>query len=304
MKNYFILTIAPLCWAGDVILATQITNFFPPIGLAFIRWFIAFIILLPFTYNKIREDTFVIINKRKKLIILSFLGTTGFSTFLYWAGETSSAITMGLIQTLGPIIIAILLFILYKQKVSYQQTFGLSLCFIGASYIILKGNIFSFNELNFSYGSLIMFFAVILYSFYCILLEELDLEIKNENRKNIDPMVLLTILSGVGSILILPIFILSSLISPCSFNNFLPNIKEIILGILFLSIFPSIIAYLCWNNGIKTLGSKTTSLFLNLIPLFISVLVIIFGIETIKTYHLIGAVLIGSGLFFFNKKKC
>jgi drug/metabolite transporter (DMT)-like permease len=71
--------------------------------------------------------------------------------------------------------------------------------------------------------------------------------------------------------------------------------------VLYVAIFPSIVAYLCWNRGAQLIGPNRTGLFINLIPVFASVLAIVWLDEILKTYHVVGMALIFGGMVVFNR---
>ena len=84
-------------------------------------------------------------------------------------------------------------------------------------------------------------------------------------------------------------------------NSFLINEKNGILLSLYVGIGPALISYLLWIKAIKIIGANNSSLFLNLIPIFSSIISIIFLNELLKVYHIIGAFLIFTGIFLVTK---
>jgi len=68
-----------------------------------------------------------------------------------------------------------------------------------------------------------------------------------------------------------------------------------------VAIFPSIVAYFCWNRGVAVIGVNRTGLFINLIPVFAAILAIIFLGESLKAFHLAGMGLILAGFEMFNR---
>jgi drug/metabolite transporter (DMT)-like permease len=69
-----------------------------------------------------------------------------------------------------------------------------------------------------------------------------------------------------------------------------------------LGIFPSILAYLCWNNGVAVVGPSTSATFVYLLPIFAALLAFMFLGEKIYHYHLLGGSLIFIGLYPANRK--
>jgi drug/metabolite transporter (DMT)-like permease len=72
--------------------------------------------------------------------------------------------------------------------------------------------------------------------------------------------------------------------------------------LIYLALFPSIGSYYCWAGAVSIIGANRAGIFLSLIPLFSTILAIIFFNEKFYFFHLIGSVLIVIGLFLSNKK--
>ena len=77
---------------------------------------------------------------------------------------------------------------------------------------------------------------------------------------------------------------------------------NIIYILIFLALFPSIGSYYCWAGAVSIIGANRAGIFLSLIPLFSTIMAILFYNEQFKFFHLIGAILIILGLFLSNKE--
>jgi drug/metabolite transporter (DMT)-like permease len=67
--------------------------------------------------------------------------------------------------------------------------------------------------------------------------------------------------------------------------------------VLYMAIFPSILAYMCWNRGVADLGAPVAGLFIHLMPLFGLLMSVIFLGEQVQAFHFIGIALIFGGIF-------
>ena len=72
--------------------------------------------------------------------------------------------------------------------------------------------------------------------------------------------------------------------------------------LIFLALFPSIGSYYCWAGAVSIIGANRAGIFLSLIPLFSTIMAIIFFNEQFNFYHSLGAILIVLGLFLSNKE--
>ena len=287
LPAFLLVAVAPLCWAGNIVLAKGVSTFIPPVALAFWRWAVAFFILIPLTWPYLKRDWHTALGEWKIVGLLSLVGITGFNTLLYMAMHTTTAINGALIQTTMPAVIIVISLILYGERVSWIQATGVLLCVLGAGVVVLKGRWQALVDMALVQGDLLMIAAVILYALYSALLPK---------RPNIHPMSFLTITFGTGCIGLLPLYLWE--ISTVGTFALTAGVAG---SIAYVALFPSIVAYFCWNRGVAVIGANRTGLFINLIPVFAAVLAILFLDESLKTFHFAGMALIVTGFVMFNR---
>jgi drug/metabolite transporter (DMT)-like permease len=284
-----LISVAPLCWAGNIVLARGVIDLIPPVAFAFWRWMIAFVLLLPFAWRRAHQDWSAVVEHWKIMAFLSFTGITCFNTLLYTAVHTTTAINGALIQTTMPAVIVVLSITLFRDKVGSLQILGVVLCMVGAGWVVVRGNLSTLIGMSFVQGDLLMCIAVVLYALYSAFLRK---------RPPIHPMSFLVYTFGFGALGLLPLY-LAEWRSVGSF----PLDRDVLLSILYVAVFPSIVAYFCWNRGIERLGANRGGLFINLIPVFASLMAVGWLGESLKGFHVAGMALIFSGLILFNRKK-
>lgn len=284
---YLLTAVAPLCWAGNFVLARGVTEIIPPVSFAFWRWAIAFVILLPFTWRTARQDWPRVVESWKIMVLLSALGVSFFNTMVYTAVHTTTAINAAMIQTTMPAVIILATLALFKERVGGLQILGVAVCIIGAFIIILRGRWQTLLGMSFAPGDILMLGAVILYALYSALLRK---------RPAIHPLSFLIYTFGFGIIFLLPLYIWELFVGARVTLSY-----PVIVSILYVALFPSIVAYFCWNRGVEVLGANRTGLFINLLPVFASILAILFIGETLHVFHVIGMGLIFGGMVMFNQ---
>lgn len=287
ISAFLLVTVAPLCWAGNIVLAKGVATMIPPVALAFWRWAVAFLVLLPLTWPYVKRDWQAALAGWKIVALLALFGITCFNTLLYKAVHTTTAINGALIQTTMPAVIILISRVLYGERISWVQATGVTLCVVGAGVVVLKGRWQSLIEMALVQGDLLMILAVVLYALYSALLPK---------RPNIHPLSFLTVSFGAGCAGLLPVYLWeraavgSFALTPAAAGS-----------IAYVAIFPSIVAYFCWNRAVAVIGANRTGLFINLIPVFAAVLAIVFLGETLKAFHLAGMGLILAGFILFNR---
>lgn len=283
---YLLMVLPPLFWAGNSTLARFVADQIAPITFAFWRWVIALSILIPFTWSHVKRDWPEIKKGGRNIILLGLLGIASFNALLYKAAHTTTAINISLTQSIMPAIIVLISFLLFGDRITFRQMFAIALCAIGASYIIIRGDIQRLKDLEFVIGDLIMLLAIILYAIYTALLRK---------RPDIHPLSFLTTTFAVGVVFLLPPYLWEIQSSPPLVLS-----QSVILSLIYVAFFPSILAYLCWNRGSYEIGANRAGLYINLLPLFTALLAMFFLEERFQTYHIAGIFLIFSGLLLFN----
>jgi len=284
---YILLVIAPLTWAGNIVLARGVAEIIPPASLAFWRWAIAFIILLPLVWKYAKQDWGLMILHWKMMTFLSLIGISLFNVLLYTAVHTTTAINGALIQTIMPSMIILISVMLFNDKINRIQTAGVSLCMIGAALVVLRGKFSNFLNLSFTQGDLLMIIAVIFYALYSSCLRK---------RPKIHPLSFLLYSFGIGALFLSPFYIWELVyIGTTEMNIYF------VFSILYVAIFPSIVAMFSWNRGIEMIGANRGGLFINLIPVFASLMAIIWLKESLMLFHVVGMALIFMGMVLFNR---
>jgi drug/metabolite transporter (DMT)-like permease len=286
-RPYFLLVIAPLCWASNAVVAKGVIHLIPPVSLAFWRWTIAALLLWPFAHQHAKRDWPLLTRHWKTMLFLSLAGIMGFPTLLYLAVNTTTAINTALIQTTMPAVIIVITWIGFKEKVTRLQGLGVGLCVLGGGLVVLRGRFSTLFDLSFVEGDLLMLVAVLLYALYSVFLRR---------RPPLHPLSFLIFTFATGAMGLLP-FYLWELICRGAFAL---NISTA-LSILYIALFPSIVAFFCWNRGVASIGANRAGLFVNLVPVFASILAIIWLGESLRAFHIVGMLLIFTGMILFNR---
>ncbi|MBT3258072.1 MAG: EamA family transporter [Deltaproteobacteria bacterium] len=285
---YFLLLIPPLCWGGNAVLARGVVDVVPPVSLAFWRWIAALAILLPFTFRHVKRDWKTAMDSWQWLLVLSFLGVSCFNSMLYTAAHTTTAINVSLMQTAMPTMIILISWIVFKEKISSIQLVGVMVSMVGACFIVVRGQWRILLTMELVEGDVLMLIAVFVYALYSALFRK---------RPSIHPLSLLVLTFGWGALMLLPFYIWELVVvGPFSIS------LAALMSILYVAIFPSIVAYFCWNRGIELIGANRAGLFTYLIPVFASTMAILFLGETLHAYHVMGMALILGGMVIFNRR--
>lgn len=101
-RTAILLTIPPLLWAGNAIVGRMVAHDVPPIMLNFLRWAIAFVLLLPFAGPIFRRDSGLWANWQR-FTLLGLLGIGLYNALQYLALQSSTPINVTLVASGMPV---------------------------------------------------------------------------------------------------------------------------------------------------------------------------------------------------------
>jgi drug/metabolite transporter (DMT)-like permease len=284
---YVLLTFAALFWAGNVVLGRGISGAIPPITLNVLRWAIALALLLPIAWPQLAAKGQVVRKHFAKLVLLAVPSTALYNTFIYIGTRTTTATNAGLIVGTMPIAISVLGYLAGEERLTTRRLVGIAISFAGVVLVIAKGSSALVHELSLSSGGLFIVGAVVSWALYSILLRRFSIPLCGS--------ALLAILSAIGLVLCIPF---------CAWE--LLHGERILwspgtaAAIIYVGIFPSVIATIFWNAAVAQVGAGTSGVFTNLIPIFSLVLAVILLKEAINAFQLVGMGLIFTAIWLVS----
>lgn len=287
-QPYLLLSLMSLFWAGNIVLGRYVAHHVPPITLTGIRWIGACMLLLPFAWRHLRHDWPVI---RQHLPLMFALGACGFAlnnTLSYWGLQYTQAINALLIQSSGPLFVALWLLILFGVRLTRAQALGITVSMLGVLIILMRGDLSALTAIEFNIGDIMFTGALVVFGIYSALMPR---------RPDIHPLSLICFTMGCGSLMLLPFMAWEA---GAGFTLSLDGIT--ILTLVYVVIFPSTGSYLCFNRGIALIGPNRAAPFFHLVPVFGSAMAIALLGERFQLFHLIGYALVLCGIFFASRK--
>jgi len=286
---YLLLTFVALFWAGNVVLGRAISEAIPPITLNVMRWTIAFGLLMPLAWPQLAGKGQVVREHFIQLLLLAVPSTAVYNTFIYLGTRTTSAANAGLIVGTMPIAILVLAALVGEERLTARRAAGIAISFAGVVFIIARGSFTVLHELSFSSGDLFIIGSVISWAVYSILLRRFAIPL--------GAFALLAVLSAIGVALCIPF---------CAWE--LWHGERIVwspgtlAAIIYVGIFPSVIATIFWNAAVAQVGAGTAGVFTNLIPIFSLILAVILLKESINAFQLVGMGLIFTAIWLVSRQ--
>jgi drug/metabolite transporter (DMT)-like permease len=283
-RPYLLLTLTSLFWAGNAIVGRATVHLIPPAALATIRWSLAFLILLPFVWSTVRAEMPVI---RKHLGVLSVFALTSvgaFNTLLYWSLLHTTAINATLMQSAGPLLIGFWSLVFFGEPLTRRQFGGILVSLTGIAAIVSGGDLSRLTGLSLNVGDIAVLVAIAIYGVYATLLRK---------RPAMTALSFAAVIFGMGALMLVPVAVAEYLTGA----RIAPLTAGAVAALAYVTIFPSILAVLCYNRGVQLIGANRSGPFLHLVPLFAAVMAVVFLGERPGLHHAIGAILVVGGVF-------
>ena len=287
-QPYLMLSLMALFWAGNIVLGRYVAGHVPPFTLTFCRWAGTFLVLAPFAWPHLRRDWPVM---RRHLPLLLMLALTGIglnNALSYWGLQHTQALNALLIQSSGPLFVALWSLILFRVKLTWAQTIGMAVSLFGVLVIILRGNLAALASIELNAGDLMFAGALCIFGLYSALMPK---------RPKTNPLSLMAFTTGCGALMLLPLVMFEA-----SRGETLTADTLTISTLVFVVLFPSTLAYLFFNRSIELIGPNRAAPFFHLVPVFGSVMAIVLLGEKPEMFHLVGYVLVLAGIFTASRR--
>ena len=288
-QPYLLLCITAAFWAGNAIIGRLAAGHIPPVTLGFLRWFGAFLLVLPFAWRHLKRDWDVIRAKLGLMVIVSITGVGIFSTLQYWALEYTEALNTLLLQSALPLIVAVWSLILLGVRLTLAQAIGVMVSLAGVLVILLHGDLTALSNIRFNKGDLIFTVALSIFGLYSVLVTK---------RPALHGLSFVAFTFGCGAACLVPLLIWELLARPLMQLD-----AKNVLSLIYVAVFPSTLAYLCFNRGVRLIGANRAAPFFHVVPVFGSIMAMIFLGERPQPFHFIGFALVLSGVFVASRKQ-
>lgn len=284
MKNAIFPLLAVLIWSISAVVNKAAASVIDPAAISFYRWFLAFLIMTPFLIMPVWHHRKTVKQYWWKLFILGALGMVMYQSLAYYAAHYVSATFMGILNSLIPLLTVIISIFVLRVVPTVGIVLGTVLSISGLVWLISRGEPSQLLSQGLGYGELMMFIASASYALYGVLTKRWSITLPNWQS--------LYVQIGFGVLLLLPNFFLAESVALT---------KDNIGLVIFAGIGASILAPYLWILGVMKLGANTTSIFMNLMPLFTAMIAIALLGEEMHSYHLVGGGIVLLGVLLVQQ---
>jgi drug/metabolite transporter (DMT)-like permease len=287
-QPYLLLSLSSLFWAGNIVLARHVGARVPPLMMTTIRWFGVFLILLPFAWPHLKRDWRALRAHLPLMLFLSLIGFAFNNAISYWAMQYTEALNALLIQSAGPLFVALWSLVLFGVRLTAAQLAGIAISLLGVLTIILRGDLAALASITVNKGDIMFASSLVAFGLYSAVIPR---------RPRIHQLSFLSFTTCCGAIMLLPAaaweFSAGSVLKPDALT---------LATLAYILIFPSTLAYLFFNRGVALIGPNRAAPFFHLVPVFGSAMAILLLGERLQLFHLIGYALVLAGVVIASRQ--
>ena len=293
LRTAVLLGIPPLLWAGNAVVGRLVHDMVPPLTLNFLRWLLAFVILLPLAYGVLRPDSGLWQHWRR-YALLGLLGIGLYNALQYLALQTSMPINVTLVGSSMPVWMLAVGALFFGARITSRQMLGAAFSMTGVLIVLSRGQWSELLALRLVPGDLYMLLATVAWSFYSWLL------VKTSEpaplRGDWAAFLMAQLIFGLGW---------SGMLAGGEWATSHTAIDwgwPLVAALVFIAVGPAVVAYRCWGIGVQRAGPAVAGFFSNLTPLFAALFSAAFLGEAPHAYHAAAFALIVGGILVSSRR--
>lgn len=282
-----LLTLTAMMWAMNAIIGQLAVGEITPFALVLMRWVMVAGVMWPLYGRQVRAHWPAIRSRMGMVIFMSLAGFTAFNTLFYIASLHTTGLNVGIIQGAMPVFVIIGAFLAYRDKVGPLRMLGVAITLAGVAIVALRGDPAVLAALAFNHGDVIMLIAAVAYSAYTVAIRQ---------RPEAPGAVLFTVFTVIAAISAAPLAIWEATQPDYPW----PTATGWMLTVL-VAIFPSCLAQLFFLRGVDLIGPGRAGAYINLVPVFASILAVLVLGESFAAYHAAALALVLAGLWLSQR---
>ena len=283
LRAYLLLTFTTWCWGLNAIISRLAVGEISPMQLVTVRWLGVVLILAVIARENIARDWPIL---RRHLPFICLMGSCGFTAFnalFYVAGHHTSAINIGILQGSIPIFVLLVSLFVLRQPISLIQGGGVAVTLLGVVIVASRGDPGELLGMSVNRGDLFIVIACFFYAAYSIGLSR---------RPNVSALGFFAAVAAIAWIVSLPLVAIETYQQGWT----APTPTGWMLA-LMVTLLPSLIAQIFFIQGVGLIGPSRAGVFVNLVPLFASIMAVIFLQEVFQAYHALALMLVLGGIW-------
>lgn len=286
-RAYLLLTTTTLCWGANAVFGRLAVGEVSPMLLVSLRWFGAVLLLMVFANQHVRRDWPTLRRHLPFLAAMGGLGFTAFNALFYVAAHSTTAVNIGIIQGAIPVFVLIGAFVAYRTPVTRLQVAGVALTMVGVVTVGTGGSLERLATLTINHGDVLMIIAGAFYAGYAVGLRR---------RPAVSSLGLFTVLAGAAFVFSLPLTAVELALGQFQWPT---TTGWVVAGLVTL--MPSFLAQIFFIQGVALIGPGRAGAFINLVPVFASILAVLILREPFESFHAVALGLVLAGIWLSER---
>ena len=282
-----VLCLTTLGWAGNTIASRLAVDEVSPMMLIFLRWLLV-AAMLAAIYGRDMRRVWPVMKPR--LVWVAVMGGAGLSLFnalFYIAAHYTTAVNLGIIQSIMPGLILLGSFVFFGTRIRWLQGLGLLLTFVGVAVVVTRGALGELLAMRFNYGDLLILSACFFYAGFALGLR---------NKPEVNSLVLMGYFSIAALVTTIPLLALEHV-----FWGSVPPSAEGWMIILFVAVWPSFLSQVFFIRGVELIGPGRAGLYANTVPIFSAFLAVVLLGEAMHLHHVAALAIVFTGIYLFER---
>jgi drug/metabolite transporter (DMT)-like permease len=292
-SEFALMLLAPALFAANLVVARWAQGAgIPPVFLAFGRWALAFLILMPSTGPKLWAQRAILLANWPRILLLAGLGMGVAVAPQYIGVRHTNAANVAIIFAATPALVTLIEMLGWRARVSRGQIGGMLLAIVGVLVVLSKGNLGGLGGIEFGRGDAWVVVAACGWAFYTVFNKRVPLPPLGSTVK-------------LGALILGGALALAPFAALEAFNGEVPDFMDgrVYLALGFLAVVPSLGAYYFYDRLVAVAGPARASMSLYLIPLFATLTAWPLLGEAPHLYHVAGFGVILGGVALSSMRK-
>lgn len=278
-RAQWLLFVIPALWSANYLVARLAKDVIHPHALAFGRWGLALLLMLPFVAGALWLHRRTLRQEAWHCLVLGGLGMWICGAWVYLGGRSTSATNMALIYATTPVAIAVASIKLLHERMRAPQRVAVLFALAGVLFVVAKGQVANLLTVQWTPGDGWIAGAALAWTAYSVLLKRWP--------SVLEPLPRLAVIVAGGLVVMLPFTVWEWAHEPA-----LPLTGRAVLLVVVAAVVPGVLSYAAYSYLQRALGAARTALLLYLAPVYGSIGAWLVLGEVPGWYHAVGAALI------------
>ena len=279
---YVLLGLTSVIWGANAVAGKLAVGHVSPMMMTLLRWALASLVLLPFAWPHLQRDRAALRGQAGYFFWAGVLGFTGFNSLFYLALNYTSAIHAMIVQSSMPLVVFAGMFLVFQARTTRLQLVGFGLTLVGVLLTAAHGDFTTLLHLEINRGDGLMVLAVLSFGAYTILLSR---------KPKVHWLTSIFLISLTACVTSIPVALVEGLMGDTQW----PDAQGWAV-LVFSVLLPSIASQSLYIRGIEMIGANRANLFVNLVPIFGTLLAVLILGEPLYAYHVLALALVLGGI--------